>query len=221
MFNSLNRFFIEKVKAQRILVGFDFSEQSMAEERPFLLPDLTFEDGFLHTYAIIFASLSHAAEAAQAGLFDSGDIVSNEDQHGGLFGYQRHIVEYVAPKMASQDAGLDKGKLGDTEVLVQQRMIEAFLFPFLIGLYYALAANVGELHGSALPFRKVAWVDLLPVDKSDGEPVRQPGSKFFHKVEGERGAVRSIHVQISDERVKTSGGESSNAIVTQEGVQKG
>lgn len=81
VFDALRGFFIQEVKAQGIRVGLDFGEQPVAQEHPFLLPDLALKYTLLDPGAVVLTGLGHAAQAAAAGGFHSGDIVGDEDEH--------------------------------------------------------------------------------------------------------------------------------------------
>lgn len=75
---------VEEVDAEGVLGGVDFLEEAGAEVEVFFLSDLAFEDGFLDAYAEGFAGFGDAAEAAGAGFgFDGGDVVGEEEEHGG------------------------------------------------------------------------------------------------------------------------------------------
>ena len=82
VFDALSGLFIEKVEAKRVFISLDLAQETFTQEHPFLLTDLTLEDGFLHARAVVLAGLGHAAEPTQAGLLDRGDVVGDEDQHG-------------------------------------------------------------------------------------------------------------------------------------------
>jgi hypothetical protein len=74
--------FVEEIKADGVLVGLVFVEESGAELDPFFGAELAFEDGFLDADAVVLTGLGDATEAALAGFFDGGDVVGDEDEHG-------------------------------------------------------------------------------------------------------------------------------------------
>jgi hypothetical protein len=81
MLNSLDGFFIEKIKAEGIFICIDRAEQSVAKEYPLLLANLAFEDGFLNSYTVVLARLCHAAETPLSGIVGRRDVVGNQNEH--------------------------------------------------------------------------------------------------------------------------------------------
>ena len=61
-----------------------FTQQPGAQVHPFLLAHLALEDGLLNPSAVVLACARHAAQTAQAGFLDRGDVISDEDEHGRL-----------------------------------------------------------------------------------------------------------------------------------------
>ena len=90
------------------------------------------------------------------------------------FGHERQIIRKIAAQMPGQDARLDERHLSHAQVLFQQRMVEALLFPFLVRFDDELATRVRELDRAAFPLVEVSRADLLAIDERDGEPIRQP-----------------------------------------------
>src|SRR5260221_3378870 len=82
MLRALHRFLVEKVKPQRVFSRVGFREKTVPQLHPFLLPDLTLEDRFLHASPVIRARPRHPAQPPPARLLDGRDIVSDQDQHG-------------------------------------------------------------------------------------------------------------------------------------------
>jgi hypothetical protein len=221
VFGALGGIFIEKVKAEGVFIHFDFVKQPVTQRRPFLLTNLTFKDGFLDARAIVFARSGDTAQAATSGFFDGGNIVCYQDQHGArLFGDEGQVIRQIGAKVAGQEARLDEGQLGNAQVLVQQRMVEALLFAFLVGFDDKFAPGVGEFHGSAFAHGEMVGLNLLSVDECDGEAVSKPGAEFFHEVEGEGGAIGSVHMEKPNEWIEADAGERGDTIVTHKGVEK-
>jgi len=79
VFRALGGIFIEKVKAERVFVRFDFMQQPVAQRRPFFLSNLTFKDGFLDARAVVFTRSGNPAQATQPGFFDGGNIICYQD----------------------------------------------------------------------------------------------------------------------------------------------
>jgi hypothetical protein len=122
--------------------------------------------------------------------------------------------------VAGQEARLNKGQLGNAKVLIKQGMVQAFLFAFLVGFDDKFAPGVSEFHSAAFAQVEMAGLYLLTVDKCDRQAIRQPGAEFFHEVQGERRAIWTIHMQEPDEWVEADAGQSGDAIVSHEGVEK-
>ena len=123
--------------------------------------------------------------------------------------------------MPGQNPGLDERHLCHTKILVQQRVVQFLLFSFLIGFDDPLAAGIGEFHGATFTDRKIAGADLLPVDQRDGQPVAQPGPEFFHQIQCQRRAIGPVHVQKPDKRIQAGRRQSSDAVVTDQGIKEG
>ena len=81
VFGALDGLGIEKIEPHRILFKFGLIEKPGPQGDPFLLPDLTFEDGFLDTEAVVGAGTGDPAEAAGSAIVGSGDVVGDKDKH--------------------------------------------------------------------------------------------------------------------------------------------
>ena len=71
MFDVLHCFLIEEIEAERIFIPLDLAEQTVAQQYPFLLGNLAFEDRFLNPRAVVLARLCHAPETSLSGFVDS------------------------------------------------------------------------------------------------------------------------------------------------------
>src|SRR6266516_1440830 len=100
-----------------------------------------------------------------------------------------------------QNPGLNERHLSNAEVLLQQWMGQALLFPFLICFDDELATRVG-VHRAAFALVEMSRADLLAIDEGDGEPIRQPRSELFHEVQCQRWPIRPVNVKKADERIK-------------------
>ena len=83
LLRARDRFLIEKIEPQRIVRHVNFLEQSRPELHPFLLPDLALEHGLLHPRSVVGTRAGDTAQTAAANGLDGGDIVGDEDEHGG------------------------------------------------------------------------------------------------------------------------------------------
>lgn len=140
---------------------------------------------------------------------------------GLLFGDEGDVGWDVAPEITGKHAGLDEGKLRNAQVLIEQGVVEFFLFSFLVGFDDEFASGVGEFNGSAFSLVEVCLRNLLAVDQGDGKSVCEPGAKFFHDVKCKGGAVCAVDMEEADKGIESGGGECCNAIVTNECVEEG
>ena len=123
MFNALNGFLIEIIEPKRVLVRLNFTQEAMSQGRPFFLSNLAFKHGLLHALAEVFASLRDATQTTQAGLFDGGNVISYEDEHGrrlkrsgakneSLWN-EGNVVGNISSQMPREETCLDKRQLRD------------------------------------------------------------------------------------------------------------
>lgn len=86
VFGFCDRHGVEKVESQRVAFQFGFVEKSGSERGPFFLADLAFEDGLLHSDAVVGAGPGNAAEPTRATIIGSCNVVGNENEHGATLG---------------------------------------------------------------------------------------------------------------------------------------
>jgi hypothetical protein len=80
---------VQKVEPQGVFVQTGFLQKARAQGGPFFAPDLALENGLLDTNAIVLTRTGNAAEAARPAVIGSGDIVSDQNEHGwDYFGRQ-------------------------------------------------------------------------------------------------------------------------------------
>jgi hypothetical protein len=70
MFDVLQGFLIEEVEAEGIFIPLNLAEQAVAQQNPFFLSNLAFENGFLNPHAVVLARLCHASETSLSGFID-------------------------------------------------------------------------------------------------------------------------------------------------------
>jgi len=83
---ALNGIFGEEVKTKRVLVSFEFGQQTVAQPRPFLLPDLAFKHGFLYAHAVILACLRNTAQAPLACFVHRRNVIRHKNEHVMILG---------------------------------------------------------------------------------------------------------------------------------------
>ncbi len=133
---------------------------------------------------------------------------------------ERQIVGNVASQVAGENPCLHKGNLPDTNLLAEQRVVERFLFAFLIGLDNELPPLVREFNGASFPVFKISGANLLAIDERDGETIREPGAKLFHQIERQRRAVGPVRVEKADEWIEANRRQRGETIIPHEGVEK-
>ena len=177
VFNPLNGLLIEIIEAKGIFVRLNFTEEAMAQCCPFFLSNLAFEHGLLHALAIVFASLRNATQPALAGLFNGGNVISYEDEHGwpvngdwrknASFWNEGDVVCDIAAQMTREETRLNKRQLRDAQILIQQWVCERVLLALLIGFDHRFAACLGKFDSATFAIQKITRSDLLPVDEGD------------------------------------------------------
>ena len=136
------------------------------------------------------------------------------------FRNQRDVIRNIAAQMTGEDASLNERQLAEAQILIQQRMVQGFLFALLVGGDDAFAPGVGEFDRAAFAQLEIIRADLLAVDERDRQAVGEPRAKLFHQVQRQRGSVRAFDVQIADEGVQPDAGQRRDAIVAHEGVKE-
>lgn len=79
MFNFLFGGFIKIIEPQRVLIVFNFPQETIFELHPFGAANLTFKHAFLDPHAVILARTRNAAQPAKSGFLDGGNIIGDED----------------------------------------------------------------------------------------------------------------------------------------------
>src|SRR5690348_1245695 len=86
---------------------------------------------------------------------------------GRLLWDERQVVRQVATQMPSENARLHEGHLRQSQVLIQERVVEVLLLPLLVRFDDELPSRVGEFDRAAFPLDKMFRGDLLPVNQCD------------------------------------------------------
>src|SRR6266542_1326439 len=123
--------------------------------------------------------------------------------------------------MPGQNPCLHEGQLRHPQTLVEQWMIQTLLLTFLIRFDDEFAPGLRELDRAAFPFPEMLRSDLLTVDQRDGQSIRQPRSKLLHQIQRQRWTIRTVDVQVAHKRIESRRGEGRDAVMPDEGVEKG
>ena len=135
-----------------------------------------------------------------------------------LFGNERRVVRNIAAQMTRENPGLDKRQLTNAKPLIEQGVGECFLLALLIGLMTRLRPV--SVIRPRRPCSRKCRADLLTVDQCDGQAIGQPGPEFFHQIERQRGAIRSVRMEEADEWIEPDTGQRGDAIVPHQRVEK-
>jgi len=116
-----------------------FLKQTGFEGDPFFVTDLAFENGFLDSDTVVRTSAGHAAESFVAAVVGSSDIVSDKNKHE-LFGDEGKIVYAIIAQDAGKESSLDEEVASDSDLLIEDGMLERFAFTFLVSLDESFAS---------------------------------------------------------------------------------
>lgn len=95
------------------------------------------------------------------------------------------------------------------------------LFAFLPSGQKLFAGVFFEFDGTCFAMDEIGVGDLFAVDESEGAAVGDDGAKFFHEVEGERGATRAVPVKKAALGVESDAFEGRPAIVGEKAIGEG
>ncbi len=107
------------------------------------------------------------------------------------------------------------------DALVDERMEDRFLFPFLPGSQDFFAGVGLEENRSACLNFEVIGTDLLAVDERQSESICENGAEFFHQIKGKGEAAGAGLVEETGLGIEANGFAGRAAIVGEEDVEKG
>ncbi len=132
---------------------------------------------------------------------------------------ERRVGVEIAAEVAGEQECLGVEEKADGDFIVEEGVFDFLLFAFLPVGEDLFPAFVVEQDGAGFGSAKVFGTDLLAVDKRQGKTIGEWRAKFFHEIEGESGAARTIPVEESDSGIKSVGGERTGGIESKERVE--
>ena len=138
-----------------------------------------------------------------------------------LLGDKRLVKWHIPSQDTSQKPGLHEEMARNGDLLLKHRMLEGFPFSLLIGFDDGLPTVRCEFDGTSFADDEIPRPDLLAIDKRNDEPIREPGTKFFHEIESQSRTVGPLDMEKADERIKAGRRQSGDAIVPDERIEEG
>src|ERR1039457_3602320 len=215
----------QKVKPQTVGGLIDLPNQVRPHPHPPRRVHQALEHRILHSLPLVFAHLPPPPQSPPPFPRLRTDIVRHHHQHHRVASLislpqKRRVPVEIAAHKPRQQHRLDVRCQPKRHPLLQERVQNLFLFPFLVRHQHFLPRRIIHHHAAALRLSEPTRLHLPPVHQRERQPVGPHRPHFLHQVQSLAGPPRPVPVQIPHRRVQPHGFQRGRRIVYQQRVDE-